>query len=177
MRILLVVSMCIIAFFLLTNQEYVYDTSDINVAYDDLLPATKRQVDCLAQNIYFEAGHEPKIGQIAVGMVTLNRVNGGQWPSTICGVVREKETNVCQFSWWCESKNKTKAVNRNYSRQERLIYNKAKEVALYVYLNYEDLKQDDITDGAQFYHADYVNPKWKLKKTTKIGRHIFYKQL
>lgn len=30
--------------------------------------------------------------------------------------------------------------------------------------------------GANHYHADYVNPHWAryMKKTTKIGRHIFY---
>ena len=35
----------------------------------------------------------------------------------------------------------------------------------------------DITDGALFYHADYVTPSWaKIKqKTTEIGDHIFYK--
>jgi hypothetical protein len=44
----------------------------------------------------------------------------------------------------------------------------------YVYANYENLK--DITQGALYYHADYVNPRWKLEKTTVIGRHIFYKE-
>jgi spore germination cell wall hydrolase CwlJ-like protein len=34
----------------------------------------------------------------------------------------------------------------------------------------------DITKGATYYHADYVNPQWKLPKTTQIGRHIFYKR-
>ena len=43
-----------------------------------------------------------------------------------------------------------------------------------VYANYE--KMHDMTQGALFYHADYVNPRWKLERTTVIGRHIFYKQ-
>ena len=47
-------------------------------------------------------------------------------------------------------------------------------MAVYVYANYENLK--DITKGALYYHADYVNPRWKLEKTTVIGRHIFYKE-
>jgi spore germination cell wall hydrolase CwlJ-like protein len=47
-------------------------------------------------------------------------------------------------------------------------------VALHVYANYEMI--DDITNGALYYHADYVNPGWKLKKTKVIGRHIFYKE-
>ena len=34
----------------------------------------------------------------------------------------------------------------------------------------------DITDGALFYHADYVKPSWSKTKhrTTEIGDHIFY---
>ena len=47
-------------------------------------------------------------------------------------------------------------------------------MAIYVYANYENLR--DITKGALYYHADYVNPRWKLEKTTVIGRHIFYKE-
>jgi spore germination cell wall hydrolase CwlJ-like protein len=35
----------------------------------------------------------------------------------------------------------------------------------------------DITDGALFYHADYVTPSWaKTKvKTVEIQDHIFYR--
>ena len=35
----------------------------------------------------------------------------------------------------------------------------------------------DITDGAQFYHADYVRPAWAKtkKRTIEIEDHIFYK--
>jgi spore germination cell wall hydrolase CwlJ-like protein len=40
-------------------------------------------------------------------------------------------------------------------------------------INYEF--QEDVTSGATYYHADYVNPGWKLKKVDQIGRHIFYK--
>ena len=34
----------------------------------------------------------------------------------------------------------------------------------------------DLTDGALFYHADYVKPSWARTKhrTTEIGDHIFY---
>jgi spore germination cell wall hydrolase CwlJ-like protein len=35
----------------------------------------------------------------------------------------------------------------------------------------------DITDGAQFYHADYVRPSWAKtkKRTIEIEDHIFYR--
>jgi spore germination cell wall hydrolase CwlJ-like protein len=28
--------------------------------------------------------------------------------------------------------------------------------------------------NALYYHADYVNPGWRLPRIEKIGRHIFY---
>jgi hypothetical protein len=40
-------------------------------------------------------------------------------------------------------------------------------------MNYDVIR--DVTYGATYYHADYVNPQWGLPKTTQIGRHIFYK--
>ena len=44
---------------------------------------------CLAQNVYFEARNQPLAGQMAVISVTVNRVNDGRFPNTICGVVYE----------------------------------------------------------------------------------------
>lgn len=142
-------------------------TSDriINVQYSQLTPAAKQQVDCLAENIYFEAGYEPIEGKKAVAMVTMNRTQNQRFPKDICSVVKQKVNSTCQFSWYCEGK---KYV-RNYN-----MYDEAKKVALHVYANYENLK--DITNGALYYHADYVNPRWKLEKTVVIGRHIFYKE-
>ena len=42
---------------------------------------------------------------------------------------------------------------------------------------YNKINFIDITDGATFYHADYVRPAWaKVKtRTTRIGNHIFYR--
>jgi len=126
---------------------------------------TQKQIKCLAENIYYEAGYEPKDGQVAVALVTMNRVQDPRFPKDICGVVKQKTTSVCQFSWFCEPR---KHVNEK-------VYNDNLEVAVYVYANYENLS--DLTKGAKYYHADYVNPHWRnLEKTTKIGRHIFYKE-
>lgn len=173
MRILLIVGICIISFLTILNYDIKYDTP-VYAKYGDLLPSAKKQVDCLAENIYYEAGHEPYDGQVAVAMVTMHRVHSKGFENSVCGVVREKNSKVCQFSWWCEDKNRLKAIRKSYSSQEKKIYNKALEVAMYVYMNYGEIP--DVTHGAKFYHADYVNPNWhNLKQTTKIGRHIFYK--
>lgn len=136
----------------------------IGVTYTQLTAEAKTQVDCLAENIYYEAGFEPRDGKIAVAMVTLNRVQDPQFPKDICSVVKQKTKYTCQFSWFCEHK----------TIQNNSAYLQARDIALLVYANYE--KMHDMTQGALFYHADYVNPRWKLERTTVIGRHIFYKQ-
>jgi spore germination cell wall hydrolase CwlJ-like protein len=137
----------------------------IGVTYTQLTAEARTQVDCLAENIYYEAGFEPRDGKIAVAMVTLNRVQDPQFPKDICSVVKQKTKSTCQFSWFCEH---DKGIRSNSA------YLQAREIALLVYANYE--KMHDMTSGALFYHADYVNPRWKLERTAVIGRHIFYKQ-
>lgn len=137
----------------------------IAVSYNQLTAEARKEVKCLADNIYFEAGFEPVEGQVAVALVTLNRTEDSRYPKTICGVVKQRIQHVCQFSWWCEPRKK---MNDE-------VYNSVMQIALHVYANQELLK--DITHGALFYHADYVNPRWRgVEKTTKIGRHIFYKE-
>ena len=137
--------------------------TDLKIAYTELTKDAKKQIDCLAENIYYEAGWEPPSGQLAVALVTLNRVNDPRFPKDICDVVKQKKQGTCQFSWFCEPP----------KPKNQYVYLKNLEVALYAYANYERIQ--DLTQGAIYYHADYVNPRWKLEKTTKIGRHIFYK--
>jgi spore germination cell wall hydrolase CwlJ-like protein len=124
----------------------------------------RKQIQCMAENTYFEAGHEPVKGRIAVNNVVLNRVEDKRFPKTPCGVINQRTARVCQFSWKCEG---GKRIRDNAA------FAKAKEIAEHVYIgNY-----GDVTHGAQFYHADYVSPSWGkvFDRTTKIGAHIFYK--
>lgn len=138
----------------------------INVEITQLTKDARKQVECLADNIYHEAGYEPDKGKVAVALVTLNRVQDPRYPKDICSVVKQKVNYTCQFTWWCENK----ITNRS-----KEAYESSREIALYVYANYERMR--DITQGALFYHADYVRPNWKnLERTTVIGRHIFYKE-
>ena len=50
----------------------------------------EQQLDCLAINIYREAGYEPFEGKVAVAQVTLNRVQAGVFGKDVCGVVYQK---------------------------------------------------------------------------------------
>jgi N-acetylmuramoyl-L-alanine amidase len=160
----------LVALFLMSSIVFMSSTfsSDklIEVEYTQLTKDAKKQVDCLADNIYFEAGHEPEKGRVAVALVTMNRVQDPRYPKDICSVVKQKVNYTCQFTWFCEE---GKRVSNSHA------YRESRKVALFVYANYDKIK--DVTYGALFYHADYVNPRWRgLEKTTVIGRHIFYKE-
>jgi spore germination cell wall hydrolase CwlJ-like protein len=130
----------------------------------------EQQLDCLAINIYREAGHEPFEGKVAVAQVTMNRVKDGRFGKDVCGVVYQKnvvmERVVCQFSWACDSVHMNRPVNK-------AAYNESYEVAKKVLLEGFSLS---ILKDALYYHAIYVNPRWPLDKIGQIGQHIFYKQ-
>jgi spore germination cell wall hydrolase CwlJ-like protein len=127
-----------------------------------------KQLDCLTRNIYWEAASEPFEGKVAVAQVTLNRVESGKFANTVCGVVYQKnvfyEKVVCQFSWFCEGNHKIRAVHKPMWQESELV---AKKVLL------ENFRLPGMKN-ALYYHADYVNPNWRLPKIDQIGRHIFY---
>ena len=151
------------------------ETVFINANFEHLTPKVQRQVLCLANNIYFEARSEPIKGQIAVAFVTLNRVTSELFPDSICDVVKQKRNNVCQFSWYCESRPKRQYTKHILTGEGSLQYNEIIDIATFVYANYEKL--NDPTHGSLFYHADYVRPGWRkrMDKVAVIGAHIFYR--
>ena len=150
----------------------------------------EEEVRCLAENIYFEARNESVMGQIAVAYVTLNRVFAKKHPNTICAVVKQGEykeswktratedpndaifvpvKDRCQFSWYCDGKS-DKIL-------DLVAWKSATNVAVMVTVEYGSSRHNDPTDGALWYHADYVQSKFhsKLSYTTTIGTHIFYR--
>lgn len=129
----------------------------------------KKSLDCMAINIYREAGYEPFEGKVAVAQVVMNRVKNERFPDTVCEVVYQKgpirDKIICQFSWYCDSVHRNRKINEE-------AYEEAYKVAKMVYL--ENFRLESMQD-ALFYHADYVNPNWRLPKISQIGAHIFYK--
>lgn len=124
--------------------------------------------NCLARAVYFEARSESALGQMAVAKVILNRVKAKNYPKTICGVVYQgsHRRNSCQFSFACDGQ-------ADDIRQPEA-YAQAKSVAKRAIEG--DKKVAAQLNGALFYHADYVKPKWSrsMRKVMKVGRHIFY---
>jgi spore germination cell wall hydrolase CwlJ-like protein len=127
----------------------------------------ERELHCLALNIYFEARGESETGKIAVGHVVMNRVMDAKYPDSVCDVVMqggERRRHKCQFSWWCDGRSDTPRNKRAWWQ--------SKQLAFQIYVG----MSQDPTDGALWYHADYVKPIWRkaLKRGPKIGQHIFY---
>lgn len=132
-------------------------------------PNLAREFKCLALNIYWEAQGEPLIGQIAVASVTLNRLANPRFPKSICEVVWqgvETGRRDCQFSWACDH------------RQDRPNNDAAWQRAQQVAFRAMFLDPSDPTDGALYFHANYVRPFWvdEKERIVRIGRHIFYRE-
>jgi spore germination cell wall hydrolase CwlJ-like protein len=134
--------------------------------------AERRENDlqCLAENIYFESRGEPIEGQYAVAEVTLNRMRAPNFPHTVCGVVHEmrwdtgRKRYVADFSW---------TELGGMSADDAAAWKRAMAVAT---AEYDDL-HDPIVPGALFYHSTGVRPGWARSRRaiTTIGNHVFYR--
>ena len=128
-----------------------------------------KELNCLAEAVYFEARGEPETGQRAVAQVVLNRAASGVYPRSICGVVYQNENrrNACQFSFACDGKPEVKT--------EKGAWRKAQAVAREVASGEIDTP---VLRTATHYHASYVQPVWasKMTRLSKIGLHVFYRE-
>lgn len=151
------------------SNEFITNTTQKQVSTD-----FNRQLDCLAKNIYYEAGTEKYEGKLAVAQVTMNRVNSGKYPKDICSVVYQKTTDqnlrtVCQFSWTCMVKELV--IKDKYSWEESQLIAKRALTEPFVH---DTIAQSN----ALFFHAVYVKPNWEKTKVVKqIGNHIFYSKI
>ena len=133
------------------------------ITLDESIDFKTEELYCLAQNIYFEARGESRLGQMAVAWVTLNRVEDKNYPDTICDVVWEKN----QFSWTNDGKS-DKPV-------DMMAWAEALSIAWEVYTIHDS--QVDPTDGSIMFHTVNKKPYWKKEYlvTSRIDNHIFYK--
>lgn len=121
-----------------------------------------KDLDCLARNIFFEAGTEDTMGKYAVAQVTINRVKTGRWGHDICSVVYSPD----QFSWTKDNELASiKLASDNWYESHAVA-----QAVLSQGFRIKTLKK------ALYYHADYTTPPWSDhdQQIGKIGRHIFY---
>lgn len=179
------------------NQATSFVESTVNMIATPFL--SDKDVECLARNIFYEAGGEPIEGKAAVGIVTLNRTQDERYPQTVCGVVKQrtvlsvphrvKEVKTIKTDWLSPPKQvvevKTTWVQkvvyqfswvgqRNIKIREddpRWIESRAvaEELARGGYENWQEKYAN-----AMNFHAVYVRPGWKLRRIGRVGNHIFY---
>ena len=127
-----------------------------------------KQWACLAEALYFEARGESTAGQFAVAEVILNRAESRRFPNTVCKVINQGtgRKHRCQFSYTCDGLAETITDQRAYERMGKIAH---------IMLNGGPR---DLTDGATFYHAKYVNPAWarQFTRTATVGQHHFYRR-
>ena len=114
-----------------------------------------QSVKCLAEVIYRESRGEPFRGKLAVGKVVMNRVNHPKYPKTVCKVIFQPQ----QFSWVSKFK--------HFKAPEEF-----RQIARQLLAGNHDLQDFNATH----FHARYVAPRWRLKRTAIIGNHIFYQE-
>lgn len=119
-----------------------------------------RQMECLAGAVYFETRGEPLEGQLAVAQVVANRAESSRFPDSYCGVVFQRK----QFSF--VRGGKMPAIKRGSRAWSRA-------VAIARIVDGEHLDSD--VPDALFFHARYVNPRWRLTRIGNVGNHIFYR--
>jgi spore germination cell wall hydrolase CwlJ-like protein len=145
------------------NKQLVMNNSSVTAE------VRNKQLECLARNIYYEAGNQPFEGKVAVAQVTINRAESGQFPKDICQVVYQKnvvyERVLCQFSWYCESATMMKPKNTAVFKESEMV---ARQVLL------EGFRLPSLKN-ALYFHATHINPKWNREKVAVIAGHVFYK--
>jgi hypothetical protein len=120
-----------------------------------------RELECLANAVYFEARSEPIEGQLAVAEVVMNRAASGRYPTDLCAVITQK----AQFSF----------IRRGrFPRADRGSDAWKKAVAISSIARQK--LAGSLPSSCLWYHATYVSPKWgkRLTRQTQIGLHIFY---
>jgi spore germination cell wall hydrolase CwlJ-like protein len=125
-------------------------------------PALDAEATCLATAVYFESMGESLEGQLAVAQVVINRAKSGQYPTSLCGVVKQK----AQFSF-------VRAGQFPRVDAGGEAWRKAQAIARIATAKMAEVIPGDVL----WYHADYVAPSWgrRLARVDKIGAHIFYR--
>jgi hypothetical protein len=125
-----------------------------------------RDLDCLTDAVYYEARGEDKRGQQAVATVVLNRVKNPSFPKSVCGVVFQRASGGCQFSFACDG-------SMHHGRRETDAWDDARHIAARALSGYV---LRDVGSATHFHTID-VAPEWgpKMLRVAQIGLHVFYR--
>lgn len=123
-------------------------------------------VQCMARTVYFEARGDGVEGMEAVAAVVMNRVAHGEFPDTVCGVVRQGgEQPPCQFSFWCDGRSDRPGNKALWS------------IALEVAERAVDGELEYSVSGALFFHTKAAGSPFGARRehVATVGEHLFYR--
>jgi len=123
------------------------------------LLASRADLDCLADAVYYEARGESVEGQAAVAQVVLNRTRQPGYPKGVCGVVFQSSRGGCQFSFTCDG-----AMSRPV---ELTAWDRARVVAARALSGYVMTA----VGSAVRFHA--THGRWQDGAVARIGGHVF----
>lgn len=128
---------------------------------------SSRELECLADAVYYEARGETPSGQAAVAQVVMNRVRHPAFPKSICGVVFQGAVNRtgCQFSFACDGSMR-RARDVGAWARARKIASRTLAGAM-----------PSEVGSATHFHTINVSPGWgpRLLRVAQVGMHIFYR--
>ena len=162
----------------------------------------KHDLDCLARNIYYEAGLESEEGKVAVGLVTINRSNDQKFPNSICGVVNQKTVFSIPRTVTRVREITTGVVFKTVHQVQETTTVWASHAVCQFSWRCENVRKINYTDSrwtnsvavaqelleggyqefrdkyrdAEYFHEKHIHPTWarQKRKIERIGGHIFY---
>lgn len=166
MRLFQYIYLFILLMFLVTSTFA--DTK--NEVIIDCDKARDNPATCVACNIYHESRGESPAGQLAVALVTKNRVESRLYPDNYCAVVWEARRDartkklVPMFSWTRDGKH------------DKVFNEKRWNMALLLAKHVVNSSVHDFTVGSLWYHSVNVTPYWMdhYYPTVRVGDHQFY---
>lgn len=136
---------------------------NVSASISKAKPKPKSEVQCLSEMMYHEARGEPKAGQLAVAVVTINRAKSGKYPDNICHVIRQSG----QYPW----------AKKGLDIKNKGVYNEISKLGEKIFKEYhlddklpENLKH---LETAMFFNGASFKGK-SFKFLAKIGNHKFY---
>ena len=124
------------------------------------LPALSQSDEaCLAKVVMHEAGNQPRLGQVAVARVVLNRLASGRFGRTICGVVNQPGQFFATARYTPSTASVQWHVARLVVAEALLAENRA------------------VVAGALFFKGTHARTSWRTRRVllAEIGDHSFYR--
>lgn len=162
---------------------------------------TAKDEECLARNIYYEAGNESEEGKAAVAIVTINRVKDSRFGNSICGVVNQRtvfvhqetltKTEMVQTGWF----GRPEAVTHKEIRLQQVPVCQFSWVCHFMrkptttderWEESQRIAHEILNEGyteyrikfadALYFHATGIIPPWAHQKkfVARVGGHKFY---